>query len=294
MTFDEQVAQLESRGMVIGDLGRAERYLSHLNYYRLAAYWLPFEETHSPHRFKADTQFNTVLEHYILDRELRLLVMDAIERIEVSLRTQWAYYLSHTHGTHAHLDQSLHIPNRGRWNYSENVRKLKNEVRQSSEVFIRHFDQYDEELPPLWVVCEVMTLGQLSRWYRNLRHRRDRNSIAKVYGFDEKNLTSFLHNLSIVRNTCAHHARLWNRDFTFRWILPRRTPEGLYVNFNPQSGKKIYNTLVMIAYLMDCINTHSWKRRLNDLFINHPEIDSTAMGFPDNWHDKPIWSDISG
>ena len=89
-TFDEQVTLLESRGMVIEDLSRAKRYLSHLNYYRLAAYWLPFEETHSPHCFKPDTQFNTVLEHYIFDRELRLLVMDAIERIEVSLRTRWA------------------------------------------------------------------------------------------------------------------------------------------------------------------------------------------------------------
>ncbi len=65
-TFDEQVTLLESRGMVIEDLSRAKRYLSHLNYYRLAAYWLPFEETHSPHCFKPDTQFNTVLEHYIL------------------------------------------------------------------------------------------------------------------------------------------------------------------------------------------------------------------------------------
>ena len=123
-TFDEQVVLLESRGMEIGDLGRAKRYLSHLNHYRLAAYWLPFEETHSPHRFKPDTHFNTVLERYIFDRELRLVVMDAIERIEVSLRTQWAYYLSHTYGPHAHLDASLHVPNKRRWTYTKNVWKI--------------------------------------------------------------------------------------------------------------------------------------------------------------------------
>ena len=83
MTFDEQVELLESRGMVVGNTDRAKHYLSHLNYYRLAAYWPPFEETHSPHKFKTETRFDTVLEHYIFDRELRLLVMDAIERIEV-------------------------------------------------------------------------------------------------------------------------------------------------------------------------------------------------------------------
>lgn len=132
MTFDEQIELLESRGMVIGDTDRARRYLSHLNYYRLAAYWLPFEETHLPHKFKPDTRFDTVLEHYIFDRELRLLVMDAIERIEVSLRTQWAYYLSHTYGPHAHLDGFLHVPNKGRWTYSKNVEALREIVKNSS------------------------------------------------------------------------------------------------------------------------------------------------------------------
>ena len=293
ITFDEQVALLESRGMVIGDLSRAKRYLSHLNYYRLAAYWLPFEHTHSPHTFKPDTHFNTILEHYIFDRELRLLVMDAIERIEVSLRTQWAYHLSHTYGPHAHLDAALHVPNRGKWSYAENVRKFKKDVKESSEIFIRHFDRYDEQLPPLWAVCEVMTLGQLSRWYSNLKFRKDRNCIARVYGLDEKNLTSFLHHLSIVRNTCAHHGRLWNREFTFAWKLPERTPANFYRNFNPAAKKRLYNTLVMMAYLMDCINPHSWKQRLNKIFTNHPEINSTAMGFPGDWTQRPIWLDIT-
>jgi len=293
LTFDEQVELLESRGMVIDDLSRAKRYVSQLNYYRLAAYWLPFEETHSPHRFKPDTQFNTVLEHYIFDRELRLLVMDAIERIEVSLRTQWAYYLAHKYGPHAHLDPSLHVRNRGPWTYTKNVSALVDVVRNSSEIFIRHFDKYDEQLPPLWAVCEVMTLGQLSRWYSNLNYRQDRNSIAKAYGLDEKILTSFVHHLSIVRNTCAHHGRLWNREFTFAWKLPQRTPFDLYQNFNPAIKRRLYNTLVMIAYLMDRINPHSWKQRMNNLFINHPEINSTAMGFPDDWKDRPIWLDIT-
>lgn len=93
-TFAEQVELLVSRGMEIDDPERAERYLSHLNYYRLAAYWLPCEQGHPTHRFRPGTRFNSVLEHYIFDRELRLLVMDAIERLEVSLRTRWSYYLT--------------------------------------------------------------------------------------------------------------------------------------------------------------------------------------------------------
>ncbi len=291
-TFEEQVEILRSRGMEIDDSERAGRYLSHLNYYRLAAYWLPFEQNHSPHRFRPGTRFDTVLEHYIFDRELRLLVMDAIERVEVSLRTRWAYHLSHAYGPHAHLESRFFKT--GRWSHEENIRNLKEVVRSSSEVFIRHFNEnYDEELPPLWVICEIMTLGQLSKWYANLRHGKDRNAIAEVYGLDEVNLTSFLHHLSIVRNLCAHHARLWNREFAVIWQLPRKKPSELPLNFNTADAdkRKLYNTLVMLAYLMDQINPHSWKKRLGKLFVKHPEVAERHMGFPEDWRDRPIWHD---
>ncbi len=275
-----------ARGMEIGNQERAKRYLAHLNYYRLIAYWLPFEQDHPTHQFKIGTRFETVLEHYIFDRELRLLVMDAIERVEVSLRTRWAYHLAHTYGPHAHLKSDIH---KKKWRHQENVELLKEVVKKSSEIFIRHFDAYAEELPPVWVICEVMTLGQLSKWYANLKHGSDRNAIASAYGLDEVNLTSFLHHLSIVRNLCAHHSRLWNREFAITWKLPANKPVTLFKNFNALNGKRLYNTLVMLAYLMDCINPHSWKRRLGGLFDKHPEVPAFAMGFPDDWRDRPIW-----
>src|SRR5690554_5245430 len=85
-TWDEQIELLRSRGLEIPDLEQARHYLSHINYYRLTGYWLPFEADHSIHRFKARASFDDVLNLYIFDREFRLLLLDAIERIEVSLR----------------------------------------------------------------------------------------------------------------------------------------------------------------------------------------------------------------
>ena len=287
LSFEAQVEQLVQRGMEIDDRERAKRYLTHLNYYRLAAYWLPFEENHASHRFRPGTNFDVVLDHYIFDRELRLLVMDAIERIEVSLRTGWAYILSHSYDPHAHLRKELF---KAKWPHEKNIVMLENTIRQSSEAFIRHFrDQYDERLPPVWVICEIMTIGQLSKWYANLRHGRDRNAIARRYGLDEVNLTSFLHHLSIVRNHCAHHARLWNRSFPFSWKLPKKKPAGLFDNFNHEDGKRLYNTLVMLAYLMDSINPNTWKIRLNKLFEKYPVVQPRFMGFPDEWRKLPVW-----
>ncbi len=286
-SFDEQIDLLIKRGMVIDDRNHAKRYLSHLNYYRLAAYWLPYEEDHPTHLFKTGTNFDLIIEHYVFDRGLRLLVMDAIERIEVSIRTQWAYHLSHSYGPHAHLQRELF---KSKWPYPDNVARLKKSAGRSSEIFIRHFKKYDEDLPPLWAICEIMTLGQLSQWYANLRHGYDRNKIARVYGLDELNLTSFLHHLSIVRNHCAHHARLWNREFTFAWKFPKRKPTGLIANFNLQDGKRMYNTLVMLAYLLDQINPNSWKVRLSILLRKFPSVQIRNMGFPDDWRDRPIWA----
>ena len=288
LTYQEQIALLSSRGMIIDDHGRALRYLTHLNYYRLAAYWLHFEQDHISHVFKSGTTFDMVVEHYIFDRELRLLVMDAIERLEVSIRSQWAYHLAHSYGPHSHLDENIFKPG---CHHDDNVISLQESVRKSSEEFIRHFrNTYDEKLPPAWVVCEIMTFGQLSRWYANLKHGYDRNAIARIYGMDETNLVSFIHNLSVVRNICAHHSSLWNREFSIAWKIPTHRPLALVVNLNRTEGKKLYNTLATLAYLMDILNPgHHWKKRLGELFRQHQIVKSNSIGFPDNWRELPLW-----
>lgn len=174
--------RLQQRGMIVDDLSSTEFYLQHLNYYRLSAYWLLYEIDHTTHTFKSGTNFTDVLNLYIFDRELRLLVLDVIERVEVSVRSQWAYQLAHRHGVNAHLDASLALkPHRWQANFD----KLTDEVNRSDETFIKHMQAtYKEPLPPVWAVCEVMSLGLLSRWYNNLKPMSTCRAIATVYGVD--------------------------------------------------------------------------------------------------------------
>lgn len=293
-TYQEQLNQLIDRGMQVSDPARALRYLSHLNYYRLAAYWLPFEADHATHRFKPGTSFDQVLEAYLFDKKLRLLIMDAVERFEVSLRTQWAYHLSHQYGNpHAHLDAKNFKPQTTmpKWDHNRSVDELRDTVRQSSEVFIRHLStRYDEDLPPIWAICEVMTFGQLSRWYANLAKSADRNVIARIYDYDEVYFVSFIHHLTIVRNFTAHHARVWNREFPIAWKLPLSKPAAVVNSLNRRDGKRIYNTLATLACLTDVINPgNHWKKRLSDLLAEYPGIQTRYMGFPDNWKELPLW-----
>lgn len=276
--------------MLVDDDDLAIHYLGHLNYYRLGAYWLPFEQDHANHKFQPGTHFDDALNLYIFDRELRLWLMDAIERVEVSLRTQLAYHLSLQYGSHPHLDQNL-FHSKGR--YQKAFDRLENEVKQSGEEFIKHFlRKYSDPLPPIWAVVELMSLGQLSQWYDNLKQRSDRKVIANVYDIDESCLRSFLHHLTIIRNCCAHHSRVWNRDYTVIPKIPTARPTLLVSSFNRQgnSVRKLYNTLVLLSYFMDNISPgNHWKQRLISL-VDHHKINTHAMGFPNNWRQMPIWA----
>lgn len=289
-TFAQQVAQLQSRGMVIADTAQAEFYLSHLNYYRLGAYWLPFESDHGSHAFMPGTTFDQVLNLYIFDRELRLLIMDAVERVEVSVRTQWAYQMAHRHGPHAHLDGRIAFK-QARW--QRHLSQLTEQVDRSDEVFIRHLrDTYQEALPPVWAVCEVMSLGLLSNWYGNIRPMPTRRAIAAPFGVDDGVLESWLHHLAYIRNICAHHSRLWNREFTITPQAPRSKPAALAGQF--QSGsRKLYNTLVLLLHLMDVMAPHHhWRLRLKSLLAAH-HVNVAAMDFPADWATRALWQEVA-
>lgn len=289
-TCAQQVALLQQRGMIVDDVHQAEFYLEHLNYYRLVAYCLPFEADHATHTFKPGTRFDAVLNLYIFDRELRLLLLDAIERIEVSVRTQWAHQLAHRHGPHAHLDLSL-SKDWTSWVTTSN--QLIAEVARSKEGFIEHLTStYQEPLPPVWAICEIMSLGLLSRQYKNLKPMTTRSAISGVYGVDQQVFESWLHHLTFIRNVCAHHNRLWNREFTITPQLPRSKPRVLRGEF-VNGSRKLYNTVLILLHFMNVIApSHHWRKRLKELVVRHG-IDCAAMDFPADWLDREPWREIT-
>lgn len=276
--------------MIIPDRERAARYLSHINYYRLRAYWLPFEEStgKEEHGFKEGTEFEASLSLYVFDRKFRILVLEAIERIEVSFRTRFAYVLGTKYGSHAYLSQKYF---KSAKYYQKCLSSLMEEIDRSRETFIEHYKaKYnDPVLPPIWAVCEVMSFGQLSKWFQNLRHRTDRRKIAEIYNIDERVLGSFMHHLTHIRNLVAHHSRLWNRRLTFTMRIPRY-PSDIEGFFNPAEDRKIYNTLAMLCYLLTLMSPGTtWPARLNELIIDTDLVDPSVMGFPDNWLGLSIW-----
>lgn len=198
--------------MAIPDAALAEFWLRHVSYYRLSAYWLYFElpkGTAGP-RFRPGTRFDDVTALYDFDRGLRRLVMRGTEHVEVALRGSWAYALAHSGGSHAYLRQSLY---RDRHEFKSSRTKLQQAVARSSETYIDHYRRTytSPRLPPVWMVAEMMSFGQLSRWYSNIADRSLRNRIAAPLGLHETVLVPLVRHLTDVRNICAARAALESR-----------------------------------------------------------------------------------
>jgi len=289
-SIDDQIVLLRRRGMTINNEPRARHYLKHISYYRLRAYWLPFEVPagDGDHAVRAGTKFEDVLSLYVFDRQLRLLVMDAVERVEVALRANWAHHMAMTYGSHGYLQITHH---RSAANHAKGLRELTKEIKRSNDAFARHYmRKYREpDLPPIWMAAEIVSFGQLSMWVDNLKLRADRQAIARPFGLDEKALCSCIHHMSNVRNICAHHGRLWNKRFTVTMTTPK-FPAKLPVAMRGADERQLHNTLVMLDYLLSIIAPGTeWRERMVALIDGCPLADPSSMGFPEGWQARASW-----
>lgn len=291
LSIAEQIAKLESHGMTIADHAAAMHNLQHISYYRLSAYWLAFENSkvHLGPRFKPDTSFEGVMALYEFDRKLRLLVLDAVERVEVAIRGSWAYQMAMLGGSHEYLD-ARHYADIAK--YNDNCGKLDSEARRSKDVFIKHYRaKYSEPVrPPIWMAAELLSFGLLSQWYGALKEPKLRQAIAAPFGLDEKIFVGFVHHLTVVRNICAHHSRLWNRIIDVSFTLPKKQPAGLAVALNREESKRTYNTFSMLQFLLSKAEPNNdWGNRLIALMATLPTGRETAMGFPSDWKSIELW-----
>jgi abortive infection bacteriophage resistance protein len=296
-TIDQQIEFLQSRGMV-GDEELMRRWLKTVGYYRLSAYWLPWElppadgETRSK-RFPPNTNFSDIVDIYIFDRQLRLLVMEAIDRFEIAVRARWTNLFSLAHGSHAHMDPKNF---QNGFDYARMFSKISSTVEQSSEVFIEHYrDKYTSPyLPPLWQITELMTLGEISMWVKATKDNNMKDAVAKDLGLPNKEtLEGSLQLLSYVRNICAHHGRLWNRQTVKRAPYVKRFRQDMDIKVTGsqhQPRNSIYNVLVILAKTLRHQSPDTtFPDRVSALVDTRSAGQLRSMGFPEDWKQRPIW-----
>jgi abortive infection bacteriophage resistance protein len=299
LSYLQQFEQLSSRGLSFeGCEEKALHLLEKLSYYRLSGYWYTLlDNPKKKHKFKADAHFNQAFELYKFDRELRLLILSQIEKIEVAIRAVIAYECSHSWGAFWLSDSNNF---KSHTQHTRDLSKIFGEVNRSKELFIRDYKKkYKEELPPSWMSLEVCSFGSLSYICDNLKGGRTKRNISSKFGLKDDVFATWLHTLVYIRNTCAHHSRLWNKSLTIKAIVPTQTSLSWILNFHnidTRTGNQMhikhrtYFVLCMLTYLLQSVNPkNKFKENLDALFIEYGLVDRKALGYTDDWGSEPLW-----
>ncbi|RYZ33823.1 MAG: Abi family protein [Sphingobacteriales bacterium] len=290
-TTAELVKKLQDRGLHIADVARATHFLENISYYRLGGYWYTLQKDFKAHTFQPGATFEQVIEFYNFDRELRLLLFDAIERIEVGVRTRLIYHLSHAHDPWWFEDESL-FKNYGQ--FKGTLDEIYSDMGHTNEDFIGvHRNKYKTpRTPPAWKTLEVVSFGRLSKLYSNLKPSPAKQDIAKSMGLPNNvYLESWLTSVVVLRNYCAHHSRIFNRLFSF-------PPKTLKTSPRPwirpsavwQDNQKLYYQMAYVLYMLDVVSPgNSFRQRWKVLLEKYPSISPLMLGIPPYWKQEPLW-----
>lgn len=290
-TIDEQIALLKSRGLIIEPNDKADHYLSHISYYRLGEYWHSMQSDKEAHIFKPNSRFSDVIALYSFDRGLRLLLFDVIEKLEISLRTKLIYHLSHEVDPWWFQNFDLFIDSRA---LVKTLANLEEELNRSKDATIKlHKKKYkdDGRFPPAWKSLEQTSFGALSKLYGNLRHTlKSKDCIAVEYGaVNHTYLPSWLQTIAQIRNYCAHHSRLWNRNLPGNPKLLSKPPFDWIADV-PKQNQRLYVHLCIMKYMLNIVQPENrFTKKLQKLFKKYPNVDPNALGMKPDWHLEPLW-----
>ncbi|WPV67660.1 Abi family protein [Chitinophaga sp. LS1] len=292
-TLPDQIKILQQRGLIISSSDESIHYLTHVGFYRLSGYWKYLQKNQVSHTFMTGTTFDHVIELYNFDRELRLLIMDAIERIEVSFRAILINMMCPSYGSNWFADKSVFFSED---RVNEVIETINRELERSDEDFIKQHDRRNTkyEHPPAWKTLHILSFGTLSKIYRNIRSDvKEKKIIVNVYGISkDKWFQSWIQVVSMLRNYCAHHSLICYRIFSF---LPReiRHVKLRWINNIPPTGsvesERLYYQLCIVRYLLHTASPgNNFSYKLMELLVKYRGIDLERMGFPENWDEEDL------
>lgn len=303
-SFEAQLEIIKQRGMSVRDEVRALDFLKRVGYYRLSGYFHPFRQSDQDaegNYFRKDefiesSQFDDVIDLYLFDRKLRLLALDAIERIELAVQVDIAHLLGRR-DIHAHENPQILHPyfttkqgRDGKTQYEHWQADYAKLVRRANrKEFVRHnLEKYGQL--PIWVAVEVWDFGALSKFYSGMKVR-DKISIEAKFGLNEgKHLQTWLRALNFVRNVSAHHSRLWNCNMLERASIPSNK-----IHLRNLENSRPFVYFCIMKQMLDVICPESkWGSRFIALIDQFPEVANGAvlpehMGAINGWREWDMW-----
>lgn len=293
LSVEQQLELLQERGLIITDHSTAKSHLQNISYYRLSGYWWSLQTDQIDHNFIQGTTFSEIINRYTFDRQLRLLIFDAIERIEISLRTNLIYHISHFENDWYWFENEAIFKNSR--HFDEILKSIDRELAQTRQIFIKkHNEKYgNTRRPPCLKTLEVVSLGTLSKIYYNLSNIHPAKSkISNALGLSSvSDAESWLRTYSSLRNKVAHHTRIWNDKLPFQMAWLSNPKRKWILKPNRRGFQRIYYFLSCLLYNLEFISPgHSVKLKLKNLIHKKSgSISLESMGFPIDWEQEAIW-----
>lgn len=309
LDLNGQIAHLRERGLEIPNEDEARAVLKATGFHRFygyAVHWRPKEPdgTKSP-RFRPGATFHDVVRLYEFDRKIRMHILDAVERIEVALRAAFSNALGVVHGGHWYLDASRFA--RG-YDHPDLISRIKREIHHGQSMAEKrepsiqcYYDSYGKpDMPPTWLIFEAIHLGTLSKIFENL-NKDSQKLVAAEIEEHRRLLKSWLEMLTVLRNHCAHHARVWNRQFSVKPIIPKFYAPYFEYQVENKNGDsvteigdfRLHTQMFVVQKLLERTTAESsWMDRLFDLRHEYDDIPSAPMGFPEGWNGFPTQEEM--
>ena len=226
---------------------------------------------------------------YRFDEELRILLFSAIQQIEVAVRARMIRIFAERHGAFWFMDSTL-AENSNL--FVGNLKNLQEELNRSEDEYIQeHFRKYDEpSMPPVWKTMEVASMGTLSKLYSNMDDSAAKKAVSRSFMIPKfEYMRSWLRCVTVIRNICVHHARLWNAVIVINPSLPNRLPN-VWITNRQLTSDKLYPHLCYIAYWLNSINpANTFTKDIKTLIAKYPTVDPAAMGIPRGYQNEPLW-----
>ncbi|MET8430728.1 Abi family protein [Nocardia sp. NPDC004860] len=293
-SYDEQLDILTDRGMDVGDRDAAIAQLQRLNYYRLSGYWYPFRRLSNSGKrtndFQSGTTLSDVIALYDFDGRLRTAAFDALVPVELALRAALGHALGEIDEC-AHLHpESLSTRASGQI-YDRWVESYKQEIDRSKEEFVTHHKERYEGTLPVWVAVEVLDWGSLTYLF-DFAPNAVQERVAGEYGLSAPQLRSWMKSLNVIRNTCAHHGRLFNRTHALR---PKMPPSGKFPALDQVQAvtNRTFGQLTMIQHLRQARELPV-SRMLGAVIRSYPHANRAVpigrVGVLKDWDQSPLWT----
>ena len=291
LSFLEQAVRLEDKGLIVSSQADAARWLERVGYYRLKPYWRTFELDDGT--FAAGASLAHAVDLYLFDMRLRQCLLVGLEKFEVGLRVQ----ISHSIGKRDALGhRQIQCLNSSKaFEHHNWLEKADAQLNECREEWLEEFNADFSGHVPTWMAVEAWSFALVSKLY-GIMHLNDQAAIAKKFIVNRNTLASWARAAVGVRNSCAHHNRVWNKPLIDQPAIPK-TWEAKNVQHLAEDRAhqtRVYSVFAILAHSLQVLGgAEPWKARVFALADSFPGQTGRSLndaGFPQNWRDLALWS----